>query len=119
MRKIFFFSLLFLGVTLNSALAQTAPKMSPAATHTYYADIRNVSTKALCTEVLETVRAKAGVVFFETEQFPSKYFILKTSVAVSESSLKSWLAGEPVQLVFFDEGDQGKERLIVNKRKHP
>jgi hypothetical protein len=120
MKKGFFFLFLLCGIALNSAFAQTAGKgIRSGALHTYYADIRNVTTKGLCMQVLEAVRAKSGVSYFETEKFPSKYFILRSSEILSETTLKSWLAALPVQLVYFDEGNDGLERLLVNKAKHP
>ena len=117
MRKVLFFSVILTCISITTS-AQSGMKM-PETAHTYYADIRNVNSKILCKEILETVRKQQGVVYFETHKFPSEYFILKTSIPVPESLLRSWIVNEPVQIVFFDEEEPGLERLLVHKRTNP
>lgn len=83
----------------------------------YYLDIRGVDSKQKCRTLIESVRKKTGVLFFETHRFPSEYFLLKANVPLSEKQVYEWCREEGVQLIFFGEGSAGLERLVYNKRK--
>ncbi len=104
-----------------SVNAQTSNKLQPIATevkHTYYVDVKQVATKAICLTLENNIAKKEGVISFKTVGFPSRYFVLKANNVIKQSDLNSWLQENGLEMAFFVEGKAGLEELIYRKRKN-
>lgn len=104
----------------NSLHAQTAKKLKSVikteAKYQYLVDVAGVETKLICLDIENNIGKQAGVISFKAVGFPSKYFVLKSSIEISESDLRIWLTTNNVLIKFF--GDPNSlEKLLSNKRK--
>ena len=119
--KIFKISFLMFFISINLIFSQEAKSISNrvenSATYQYYVDINGVETKEICKKIENAIAAKENVISFRTVGFPSKYFVLKSNVHISEDQLRSWIAENNLVLSFYGQSESSLERLIANKRK--
>ncbi len=118
--KFFKFALLITIATINYGFSQdnrsNKDNNTSATRYTYYIDVVGVDSKLTCKSIENRISEKQGVVSFKTVGFPSKYFVLKASKAISQSDLKSWLQESNLQLTYFGQEESSLESLIKNKR---
>ena len=104
----------------NLSFAQVDKKsktvVKTEAKYQYLVDVAGVETKLICLDIENNIGKQAGVISFKAVGFPSKYFVLKSSIEISESDLRIWLTTNNVLIKFF--GDPNSlEKLLSNKRK--
>ena len=119
--KIFKISFLMFFISINLIFSQEEKsiliRVENSATYQYYVDVKGVETKEICKKIENAIAAKKNVVSFRTVGFPSKYFILKSNVHISEDQLRSWIAENNLVLSFYGQSESSLEQLISNKRK--
>ena len=119
--KIFKISFLMFFISINLIFSQESKSISKrvenSTTYQYYVDVKGVETKEICKKIENDIAAKKNVVSFRTVGFPSKYFVLKSNVHISEDQLRSWLAENNLVLSFYGQSESSLEVLISNKRK--
>jgi hypothetical protein len=116
-KKISFLVLFVLTFSVNAQTNNILQRVPSEIKHTYYVDVRQVATKAICLDIENKISDKKGVISFRTVGFPSKYFVLKTETAIKETDLKIWLQENGLEMAFFVEGKSGLEELIYRKQK--
>ena len=119
--KFFKISFLMFFISINLIFSQEEKsiliRVENSATYQYYVDVKGVETKEICKKIENAIAAKKNVVSFRTVGFPSKYFILKSNVHISEDQLRSWIAENNLVLSFYGQSESSLEQLISNKRK--
>ena len=119
--KIFKISFLMFFISINLIFSQESKSISKSfensASYQYYVDIKGVESKEICKKIENMIAAKENVVSFRTVGFPSKYFVLKSNVPISEVQLRSWIAENNLVLSFYGQSESSLEQLIGYKRK--
>ena len=118
--KIFKISFLMFFISINLIFSQESKSISKrvenSTTYQYYVDVKGVETKEICKKIENAIAAKENVLSFRTVGFPSKYFVLKSNVHISEAQLRSWIAENNLVLSFYGQSESSLEALISNKR---
>ena len=118
--KFFKISFLMFFISINLIFSQESKSISKrvenSTTYQYYVDVKGVETKEICKKIENAIAAKENVLSFRTVGFPSKYFVLKSNVHISEAQLRSWIAENNLVLSFYGQSESSLEALISNKR---
>jgi 16S rRNA U516 pseudouridylate synthase RsuA-like enzyme len=104
-------------ISVNGQINNKLALSSLDVKHTYYVDVKQVATKAICLTLENNIAKKSGVISFKTVGFPSKYFVLKANSVIKQSDLNSWLQENGIEMAFFVEGKAGLEELFYRKNK--
>lgn len=113
MKKLITAILLF---TTFSIKAQVHPGLPLDQKYEYLLNIQGVSGKSDIGVVESKIRGKAGVTFFEANRGNHKYFILRSSVPLTQSQVTAWLNSTSYTLLEFATDAKQKEDLVRRLR---
>lgn len=99
----------------NTSFGQTQKKQDPAV-HDYYICLSGITTPADIERVENSIKEKQGVTFFQGDKYPVRYFILKTTMPLTQEEFNSWLSKDNT-IQYFGEGIQGKEKAMLTYKK--
>lgn len=119
MHKCLFLVLFFIALQPCELRAQqrgSAPT-STAVIHEYYIYISGVNTRADVENLENTIPKKDGVTYFMAYRRPALYYLLKSTIPVSQAQFNSWVNTDLYKVEFYGEGIYSKEKAIVVGKK--
>src|SRR5438093_10002210 len=75
----------------------------------YFLLIQGVNSKADIAAIESNFRARPGVTYFESNKKTHKYFVLRSSVPISQASIEGWLNNPSYKLIQFADDVRSKE----------
>ena len=109
MKKIFFISALLVCFCLNRSNAQQRPQANNV--HEYYVMIHGAITMDDVNFLEKLIRGKEGVISFLHKEFPVKYFILRSTQAISMTEMDAWTNTRSYKLQYLTEDPKVKNKL--------
>ena len=85
--------------------------------HEYYVYISGVNTRKDVENLENTIPKKTGVTYFMAYRRPALYYMLKSTIPVSQTQFNSWINTDLYKVEFYGEGIHSKEKAIVVGKK--
>lgn len=108
MKKSLFISLLVIGCLLNKSIAQNTPAVT---SHEYYIMVNGVGTTTDANNFQQIVSSKAGVTSITPVRTPIRYFLVKSTNAITMDDVDNWLRSTNYELQFLVEDARTKAKL--------
>ena len=108
-------------LSLITNLQLSAQQVIPVvrSSYEYFIKIRNVETRNDVRYIENKIRQSRNVISLESNRFPVRYFILKTSQPVTREWFVNYLDNLRYTIELFGQGEKAKENAILqfNKQK--
>lgn len=110
MKKIILIGLLLICICQNKSVAQnSAPPVTTV--HEYYVIIQGVNSKEDVKYLEKLIGKQKGVTSFSSKDFPVKFLILRSTVAISKEEIEGWLKASIYQLQFITDDPNSKKKI--------
>jgi hypothetical protein len=113
MKKVLFISIILFFVAIDLNAQQKLPQDQK---YEYFLDIQGVSSKTDIAAIENNVVGKPGVSFFQVNKQNSKFFILRSSIVLTQAQCEAWINHGPYMLIEFATDPKQKEELVRRKR---
>ena len=111
MKKLLFISFLLICVCQTKSNAQQDSATTTTTVHEYYVLIQGVNTKEDVKLLEKLVGTQEGVTSFSSKDFPVKFFILRSTRAISRKRMEVWVNKNSYMLQLITEDPREKKKI--------